>query len=495
MRIEPGDARYDTLVTGFNQRFRAAPEAVYVVRSTEETVAAVTEAVRSGKRLSVRSGGHCYSDLVYHPQAEVIIDLSLVNSVGWDAERRAFTAGAGAQLTDVYETLNRGWGVTLPGGLCPAVGMGGHACGGGYGLLNRRDGVVADHVAAVEVVVADRPGQARAVVATRESDGELGDLWWACCGGGGGSFGIVTRFWLRSREATGSDPRDQLPRTPARVLVSTGVLPWEGLTQEAFTRLVHNFAGWSVEHEADEPPAGSMGATLIAPHRSGQRIQCLAVAEAALPGAEQTLREFTAHVAEGTGMQVSPPLPLRWDQTERLVSSIEPRTMWHLTERIAVKSAFHKTPWTAEQCAAAYRSLTREDYANDTTRLVFYAAGGRINAVPADIIAFPHRDTSHVVTFESFWSNPAEDELHLGWLREVYGAVYADTGGYPVPGKDTAGCYINVPDTDILDPKLNTSGVPWHEFFFGANYARLQRAKRRWDPQDVFRHALSVRLD
>ncbi|RKN40123.1 FAD-dependent oxidoreductase [Streptomyces hoynatensis] len=495
MRVEPGDDQYDTLVVGFNQRYRASPEAVHVVRSTEETVAAVSEAVRSGKRLSVRSGGHCYADLVYHPQAEVIVDLSLLNRVSWDGERRAFLAEPGAQLTDVYETLNRGWGVTLPGGLCPAVGLGGHASGGGYGLLNRRNGVVADHVAAVEVVVADRRGGARAVVASRESRGDLGDLWWAICGGGGGTFGIVTRFWLRSRGATGDDPRDQLPRTPERVLVNAATLPYEGLTEESFTRLVRNFAGWCGEHPSAEPPEGAIGAIMIAPHKAGRQIQMLSLVEAALPGAESALREFTTYVANGTGMQVGPSLPMRWDQTERLLSSIEPRTMWHLTERLAVKSAFHKTPWTPEQCAAAFRQLTRDDYANDTSRVVFYAAGAQINTVPEDAVAFPHRDSTYVVTYESFWSQPGEDQAHVGWLRDVYGGVYAATGGYPIPGKDTAGCYINSPDPDILDPEFNTSGVPWHAFYFGNNYARLQRAKRRWDPGNVFRHSLSVRPD
>jgi FAD/FMN-containing dehydrogenase len=49
------------------------------------------------------------------------------------------------------------------------------------------------------------------------------------------------------------------------------------------------------------------------------------------------------------------------------------------------------------------------------------------------------------------------------------------------------------PDVDLADPALNTSGVPWHALYYGANYPRLQRIKARWDPRDVFRHALSIR--
>ncbi|MFD0035636.1 BBE domain-containing protein [Streptomyces sp. NPDC127172] len=46
---------------------------------------------------------------------------------------------------------------------------------------------------------------------------------------------------------------------------------------------------------------------------------------------------------------------------------------------------------------------------------------------------------------------------------------------------------------DLADPRWNTSGVPWHALYFKGIYARLQRVKAVWDPQDVFRHALSVR--
>jgi FAD/FMN-containing dehydrogenase len=62
----------------------------------------------------------------------------------------------------------------------------------------------------------------------------------------------------------------------------------------------------------------------------------------------------------------------------------------------------------------------------------------------------------------------------------------------PVPIDRTGGCYINWPDPDLLEEEWNQSGVPWSELYHGGNYKKLQAAKGRWDPHQVFNHVLSV---
>ena len=65
----------------------------------------------------------------------------------------------------------------------------------------------------------------------------------------------------------------------------------------------------------------------------------------------------------------------------------------------------------------------------------------------------------------------------------------------PVPGEAYDGAFINHPDTDLADLTLNTSGVRWYTLYYKESYPRLQRIKARWDPRDLFRHALSIRVE
>ncbi|MGI5527996.1 FAD-binding oxidoreductase [Streptomyces syringium] len=220
--VAPGDPRYRSLThRGYNARFVGKPDYVRVVNTTAQVVGAVQQAVREGKRIAVRSGGHCFENFVDDPAVRVVIDVSPMRAVSYDARRRAFAVEPGALLGEVYRTLFLGWGVTIPAGATAEVGVGGHVLGGGYGSLSRRYGLSVDHLHAVEVVVVDASGKVSAVVATRDPADPNHDLWWAHTGGGGGNFGIVTRYWFRDPAAKGSDPAHLLPRARRRSPPST----------------------------------------------------------------------------------------------------------------------------------------------------------------------------------------------------------------------------------------------------------------------------------
>jgi FAD binding domain len=288
-RITPGDPRYRELMTGNNQRFVARPEYVRMITSAADAERALRDAVSAGKRVSVRGGGHCFSDFVCNPEIEVVLDVSRMTGVSYDAGRRAFAVEAGARLVNVYEALFKGWNVTIPGGVCWSVGIAGHIAGGGYGLLSRAHGLTVDHLEAVEVVVVDARGKVSTVIASRDPADPNHDLWWGHTGAGGGNFGIVTRYWFRSPGATGTEPSRQLVAPPSTVLVSAVEFPWEQITEAGFARLLQNFGDWHVRNAAPGSPTTALSSLFNVSHRAHGSMGMFTQVDAAVPGARAML--------------------------------------------------------------------------------------------------------------------------------------------------------------------------------------------------------------
>ncbi|WP_371792354.1 FAD-binding protein [Streptomyces sp. NBC_01471] len=490
--VRPADARYGSLLRGDNWRFVGRPDEICVAASTEEVVHAVSGAVRTGRRLAVRSGGHCFEGFTADPAVRLLLDLSPMNGVGYDGERGAFVVGPGATLGQVYRTLFTRWGVTIPAGGCPEVGAGGHFCGGGYGPLSRRYGSVVDHLHGVEVVVVDGDGTVRTVVATRDPDDPHHDLWWAHTGGGGGNFGVVTKYWLRAPGATGSDPSQLLPAAPARLLECVVGWAWdERMTEKAFTGLLRNFGVWHEQHSAAGTPQANLYAILQAAHRSAGSFRMIVQIDADVPGANDLVTGFVSAVTAGTGAE--PAVDAR-----RTVPWLHPIT-WPgageagdvITRRYKIKAAYLRRSFTGPQLTTVYRHLTNSTGTPDgSLELIGY--GGQVNTVRPTATAVAQRDAVMKADFHTVWADATDDAAGLAWVRDFYRDVYRDTGGVPVPGRTSDGSYINYPDTDLADPAWNTSGVPWHTLYYKGNYPRLQRVKSRWDPRDVFRHALAI---
>jgi hypothetical protein len=507
--ITAGDSRYLDLMTGNNVRFVAKPDYVRIIGSAKDAVSAVRDAVRAGKKVSIRSGGHCFADFVCNPSVEVILDLSTMTDVYYDPKMKAFAVEPGARLLNVYEKLFKGWGVTIPGGICYSVGAGGHIAGGGYGLLSRSHGLVVDHLHAVEVVTVDATGHVSTQVATRESRGALGDLWWAHTGGGGGNLGVVTKYWFRSPGAHGSNPADQLMKAPSRVLVSALSFPWDKVDETKFRRLMTNWNIWHEKNKAPGRPESNLSSLFNLNHKAHGSLGMFTQIDADAPDAAGVLRRFIEAITDGVGISSEPmtspsgelpALPdfhetkeLSWMQATRTVGTNNP-TITNPTSRGAHKSAYFKRGFTTEQLAVMWKQMTRPDFTNPDTMMVVFSFGGQVNAVAEDATANAQRDTIFKICLQTFWQDEKDDDFFLGWERETFEAMFPRTGGVPVPGDQMDGCYINYPDVDMADPARNTSGVPWSALYFKGNYPRLQRAKQSWDPTDYFTHSLGIEL-
>lgn len=494
VKIGPDDPRYLAVVNKrFNKRFRASPDYVRLVNSTDEMVAAVQEAVSEGRRLAVTSGGHCLEGFVSDPDVRAIIDVSPMKRVYYDADRRAVAVEAGATVGETFRALFEAWRVVLPLGEYPNIGMGGHVPGGAFGFLCRQLGLAADYLNAVEVVTVDEGGRASSVVASRERSDPNRELWWAHTGGGAGNFGAVTRYWFRAHGTSGDDPMETLPRAPESITTLKAEWNWSDINRESFLRILQNHGVWC-ERNSDADSSFASLWTLLEIHRHQFGKIIVRGVSTAGADAERQMDDHLAALSEG----VEAPHGRVLARMSWLEFALNP-----LPDLFAappggvsakVKDALLKKRLTDQQIGVAYDFLTRTDHDVMGGMLGLATYGGRINTVAPDSTASAQRESILDIACNTGWLDQRDEAGNLTWVRAFYRDLFADTGGVPVPNEAYDGAFINHPDTDLADPELNTSGVPWQTLYYKANYPRLQAIKARWDPRNVFRHPLSIRV-
>jgi hypothetical protein len=498
-KIGPDDPRYaDLLEKRFNKRFSGKPDYVRLVGSTAQVIDALQEAVRDKLRVVVRSGGHCLEGFVSDPAVRVVIDTSLMTGLTYDAQMGAFAVEAGVTLGEAYRKLFLGWGVTIPAGESPDIGVGGHVLGGAFGFLCRQHGLAADHLYGVEVVVADEAGTVRSVVATREPSDPNRELWWAHTGGGGGNFGVVTRYWLRTPGATGGDPALMLPKAPSGIVTFKAEWDWTRVDEAAFSKLARNYGEWCEHNSAATSPYAKLFSVLSFGRPPHGAIVVRGVLAGAGADAERLLDEHLGAINQGVGAAHTREV----DRSSWLafalnpfpdLFAIGPGGVAASPALFKIKDAFLRRRHSDRQIAVAYDYLTRRypEVAGGAFNLGTY--GGQVNTVAPDATASAQRQSVMTTAYTVGWGKPEDEAQSLRWLRELYRDLFAETGGVPVPGEASDGALINHPDVDLADPAWNESGVDWGTLYYKANYPRLRRVKAQWDPGDVFRHRLSIR--
>ncbi|HEX8067153.1 MAG TPA: FAD-binding oxidoreductase [Thermoleophilaceae bacterium] len=478
-RVGEDDPRYSTLVRGFNLRWVGRPRYVEVCGDTDQVVRAVQRALDDGLRITARGGGHCYEDFVSGNDGGVILDLSPMNGVYLDEATGCHCIEGGATLWNAYVALYKDYDVTIPGGSCASVGAGGHVTGGGYGLLSRLHGLTIDFLEAVEIVVVDDSGTARAITVSRDSqDADERLLLWASRGGGGGNFGIVTRFLFRD-----------LPPAPSRAYILSHAWDWSALDQATFARLIANYGEFLKANSAVGSPYSGLFSMLHLNQRAGECPQIVLAAQ--YVGDEPALLdEFESAIEAGlpspTG-QVAPAGYLgviaRNPDVRELPWLYATQTMngTGANRRGKYKSAYMIEPFPDYQVQVMWTFLSEPTSPNPAALLQVDSYGCQVNALEPDATAIPQRSSIMKLQYQTYWTDPAQDDENLSWIRDFYVAMYGPRG--PVPDGTVDGCYVNYPDVDLPD---------WQHLYYKGNYPELQRAKGRWDPGNVFNHRQSV---
>ncbi|WP_260705365.1 FAD-dependent oxidoreductase [Edaphobacter flagellatus] len=519
--VSSDDIRFENMVHGQNGRFPATvhdrASRIALCDNSDDVAEALERFVHQGLRPTVRSGGHCYEDFVDNNPGGAIIDVSMISGTEPPANGPKYRLGAGATLGRAYADLYKRALVTIPGGTCGPVGAGGHITGGGYGLLSRLHGVTPDWVSAVDVVTIDNAGKAHVIHADKHNNS---DLLRACRGAGGGSFGIVTNFYF-----------DTLPKAPTETLRGNISFDWDGMTEERFARLLYLFGNYW-ETRGQDPDTWGLFSIFNLSHRSSGHLsmsvtfvnpdgtvndtrvveEYLAVFDECKPVAEISRHPVMAEHHPESPAPSSPVCLAK--HTLNKSSWIEanapagggyggggnrrPANAPPPSRRHKYKSSYMRRGFTREEAAVFYKHLNRTipgvDLAGCT--VLSDSFGGAVNKKQLlEETSVAQRNSVLKCQFIASWAEPSQDEGHAQWIRDFFTELYGKStagaryNGTPFWSNEYEGCYINYPDADMVQHDY------WPQLYYGTAglHPFLQSVKKKYDPNNIFHHAMSIR--
>jgi FAD/FMN-containing dehydrogenase len=190
--ITPDSPDYESSRLIFNRAFDKHPALIVGCAKAGDIARALEFAQRHNLRVAVRGGGHNRAGLSTC-DGGVVIDLSAMNNVDVEADKRVARAQSGA-LTVHFDSAIQRFGLATPLAGCPTVGIAGLTLGGELGLLMSKHGAACDNLVSAQLVTVD----GRIVEASRNFNP---DLFWAVRGGGG-NFGVATVLAYRLHPVT-----------------------------------------------------------------------------------------------------------------------------------------------------------------------------------------------------------------------------------------------------------------------------------------------------
>jgi FAD/FMN-containing dehydrogenase len=441
--IAPGHPEYETARRIWNAMIDKRPAAIARCADASDVATAVRFAAEHGLALAVRGGGHNVAGTALVDDG-LVIDLSAMRAVRVDRSGRTVHVQGGATWADV-DQVTAPLGLAAPGGVVSETGVAGLALSGGVSHQRRRDGMTVDNLVSAEVVLAD----GRRV---RAAEDEHPDLFWALRGGGG-NFGVVTSFELRLHElgpqVFGINVAYPV-EDAARVLAA-----WRDAVADAPDELSTAGLIWSLPVMA-ELPAELRGAPYVG-----------------------VAGMWAGDPADGERVT----RPLRALATPLLDMSA---TMPYLDFQRSLDPFFPsgvRRYWKAlylDGFSDAAIDLTvdwSERRPSSDTLVIVRHCGGAIGRVGAQDTAFGDRSSQWMLSIDSSWPDPADDQANVAYTRDFYAASRPFSTGQT---------YFNFPG-------LHEEGDAAVRDSYGANHARLAQIKAAYDPDNRFHLNQNIR--
>ena len=432
--VLPGDPNYDEVRKIWNAMINRRPAVIVQCKGPDDVPHAIQCARQNGLEISVRGAGHNIAGNAVC-EGGMMIDLSPMKNVRVDAAKKRAYVEPGATLAEFDEAI-QAHGLATPVGINSTTGIAGLTLGGGFGWLTRKYGMTVDNLASVELVTANGKK-------VRASESENADLFWAIRGGGG-NFGVVTQF-----EFT-------LHPVGPQVLAGLIVFPLDQAKQvlrqyrEFVASAPEELSVWVVLRQAPPLP-------FLPKEVHGKEIVVLAVFYGGDIGEGEKLIAPLRRFGKAHGEHIGVQPYVQWQKAFDPLLTPGARNYW--------KS--HNFRELRDESLDTMIEFARKLPSPQCEIFIAHIAGAA-NRIPADAMAYGHRDARFVMNVHGRWNDATQDATCIGWARAFFDATAPHASG---------GTYVNFM-TEDESGRVTAA--------YGANYARLADIKKRHDPDNVF---------
>lgn len=488
--VRPGSPEYEAARKVVNQRYDLNPAAILFCFNAGDVQQALKIAQQDKKKIRIRAGRHSYEGFSAGGEDTYIIDVSGIDQVNVDATKNTATIGAGAQLYyDVYLNLWEAGRVTIPGGSCPTVGVGGLTAGGGFSFSGRKYGLTCDSVVGLELVTAG--GDVLQVNETSHPE-----LFWACRGAGNGNFGVITSYQMKLYPADdvsiytiawnlGSTEK------PAAISLIQGVSQaWANLVEntpkELMPFLKFTLSNGEVilssfgQFYGSETELRSIVQKYFGTFKSGKvNFQTLSNIDAIRFWGGVKTEELVLNEPHFMNHEY-PEMMVHTNEysykNPQVQKSDEPKIkfVFHDGGYFKASSIMLQRFFNEDELAGIYNLLQQNKSLN-----IFVVLDAQKNGVsstlPADYNAYAHRDAFSSVQIYSSWKDPKNEGVSTQLVENLRQNL----------AKAGQGAYINYPDLNLPN---------WQVQYYGQHYTRLQSIKQQYDPQDVFGYSQGIKV-
>ena len=436
-----GDARYETARTVWNAMIDRHPAAIVHCASVEDVAQAIEAARENKLETSIRGAGHNIAGTaVCH--GGLMIDLSGMKKVRVDKGKQRAYVEPGATLAD-FDAATQQHGLATPVGINSTTGISGLTLGGGFGWLTRKYGMTVDNLVTAEVVTAD----GKRIVASETSDS---DLFWAIRGGGG-NFGVVTQYEFKLHPVG--------PEIFAGLIVFPIADAKQVLTRyrEFVKSAPEELNVWVVLRQA--PPLPFLPAEV-----HGKEVIILPFFYVGDPAQGEKLIAPLREFGKAHGEHMGPMPYTEWQKAFDPLLTPGARNYWK-------SHNFTELSDGAFDAVLAYVGKLPSPQCEIFIGLV----AGAANRVPVDATAYAARDAKFVMNVHARWEDPKQDKACIAWAREFFDVSKPHASG---------GAYVNFMTEDETDRVTSA---------YGANYQRLARVKKQYDPKNFFHVNQNIR--